>query len=145
MTRACLLGTGFAVPDRVVTNHDLVELMDTSDEWIRSRTGIEERRWAREGETSAQFALCAATRALEMAGVSARQLDAVVYATSTPDHFAPGNGVYLQRDLGVGPIPALDVRAQCSGFVYALSVADAWIRTGQYGRILVVGAEIQST
>src|SRR5262249_10574142 len=77
MTRACLLGTGFAVPDRVVTNHDLARLMDTSDEWIRTRTGIEERRWVREGETSAQLALCAATRALEMAGVTARQLDAI--------------------------------------------------------------------
>lgn len=140
-----MLGTGFAVPDRVVTNHDLSQVMDTTDEWIRARTGIEERRWVREGETGAQLALCAATRALEMAHTSAHQLDAIVYATTTPDHFAPGNGVYLQRDLGIGPIPALDVRAQCSGFMYALSVADAWIRTDQYERILVVGAEVQST
>jgi len=145
MLRACLLGTGFAVPERVVTNDDLSQVMDTTDEWIRTRTGIEQRRWVREGETGVQLAHCAATRALEMAGISARELDAIVYATSTPDHFAPGNGVYLQRDLGIGTIPALDVRAQCSGFIYALSVADAWIRTGQYARILVVGAEIQST
>jgi 3-oxoacyl-[acyl-carrier-protein] synthase III len=145
MLRSCLLGTGFAVPERVVTNDDLSRVMDTTDEWIRARTGIEQRHWVREGETSAQLSHCAALRALEMAGVSPQELDAIVYATSTPDHFAPGNGVYLQRDLGIGPIPALDVRAQCSGFVYALSVADAWIRTGQYARILVVGAEIQST
>jgi 3-oxoacyl-[acyl-carrier-protein] synthase-3 len=145
MLRACLLGTGFAVPEHVVTNDDLSQVMDTTDEWIRARTGIEQRRWVREGETGAQLAHCAAMRALEMAGISAHELDAIVYATSTPDHFAPGNGVYLQRDLGIGPIPALDVRAQCSGFVYALSVADAWIRTSQYARILVVGAEIQST
>jgi len=145
MLRACLLGTGFAVPDRVVTNDDLSQVMNTTDEWIRTRTGIEQRYWVREGETGAQLAHCAATQALEMAEMSAHELDAIVYATSTPDHFAPGNGVYLQRDLGIGPIPALDVRAQCSGFVYALSVADAWIRIGQYARILVVGAEVQST
>jgi 3-oxoacyl-[acyl-carrier-protein] synthase III len=145
MPRACILGTGFAVPDRVVTNQDLCSVMDTTDEWIRARTGIEERRWVREGETGAQLALCASNRALEAAGIPASELDAIVYATSTPDHFAPGNGVYLQRDLGLDPIPALDVRAQCSGFIYALSVADAWIQTGLYRRILVVGAEIQST
>jgi 3-oxoacyl-[acyl-carrier-protein] synthase-3 len=91
------------------------------------------------------LAHCASNRALEAAGIPASELDAIVYATSTPDHFAPGNGVYLQRDLGLDPIPALDVRAQCSGFIYALSVADAWIQTGLYRRILVVGAEIQST
>jgi 3-oxoacyl-[acyl-carrier-protein] synthase-3 len=145
MPRACILGTGFAVPDRVVTNQDLSSVMDTTDEWIRARTGIEERRWVREGETGAQLALCASNRALEAAGIPASELDAIVYATSTPDHFAPGNGVYLQRALGLDPIPALDVRAQCSGFIYALSVADAWIQTGLYRRILVVGAEIQST
>jgi 3-oxoacyl-[acyl-carrier-protein] synthase-3 len=145
MLRARFLGTGFAVPDRVVTNADLARVMDTTDEWIRSRTGIEERRWVREGETGVDLALRAAGSALEMAGLEPRALDAIVYATSTPDHFAPGNGVFLQRRLGVGPIPALDVRAQCSGFLYALSVADAWIRTGQYQRVLVVGAEIQST
>jgi 3-oxoacyl-[acyl-carrier-protein] synthase-3 len=145
MPRACFLGTGFAVPDRVVTNQELSLVMDTTDEWIRARTGIEQRRWVREGETGAQLALCASNRALEMAGMAASELDAIVYATTTPDHFAPGNGVYLQHDLGLDPIPALDVRAQCSGFIYALSVADAWIQTGLYRRILVVGAEIQST
>ena len=139
------LGTGLAVPDRVVTNDELSRLMDTSDEWIRTRTGIQERRWVAEGETGVELGLKASQRALEMAGLEARDLDAIVYATSSPDHFAPGNGVYLQRMLGISTIPALDVRAQCSGFIYALSVADAWIRTGQYRHVLVVGSEIQST
>jgi 3-oxoacyl-[acyl-carrier-protein] synthase-3 len=120
-------------------------MMDTSDEWIRTRTGIRERRWVREGETGVDLALAATHRALEMADESASAIDAIVYATSTPDHFAPGNGVFLQRALGVGTIPAIDIRTQCSGFVYALSVADAWVRTGQYRRVLVVGAEVQST
>jgi 3-oxoacyl-[acyl-carrier-protein] synthase-3 len=145
MLRTRFLGTGFAVPDRVVTNDDLSRMMDTSDEWIRTRTGIQERRWVREGETGVDLALAATRRALEMADVSASSVDAIVYATSTPDHFAPGNGVFLQRALGVGTIPAIDIRTQCSGFVYALSVADAWVRTGQYRRVLVVGGEVQST
>ena len=145
MARTCILGTGFAVPDRIVTNDELSAVMETSDEWIRARTGIGERRWAEEGETGAALGCRAALVALEAAGLAPAQLDAIIYATSTPDHFAPGNGVYLQRLLGCGPIPALDVRTQCSGFVYALSVADAWVRTGSYQRILVVGGEIQST
>ena len=145
MPRTRILGTGFAVPDRVVTNHDLSAVMDTTDEWIRARTGIAERRWVREGETGVELGSRAAAMALEAARVTPADLDAIVYATSTPDHFAPGNGVYLQRLLGCGQIPALDLRTQCSGFVYALSVADAWVRTGAYHRVLVVGGEIQST
>jgi 3-oxoacyl-[acyl-carrier-protein] synthase-3 len=145
MTRARFLGTGFAVPDRVVTNSELSQLMDTTDEWIRTRTGIAERRWVREGETGVELGLRASQRALEMAEMAPSELDAIVYATSSPDHFAPGNGVYLQRAMGVSTIPALDVRAQCSGFIYALSIADAWIRAGQFRHILVVGSEIQST
>jgi 3-oxoacyl-[acyl-carrier-protein] synthase-3 len=145
MQRSRFLATGFAVPDRVVTNDELSSLMDTSDEWIRTRTGIQERRWVQEGETGVDMALKATQRALQSAGLQPSDLDAIVYATSSPDHFAPGNGVYLQRLLGVSTIPALDVRAQCSGFIYALSVADGWIRTGQFRRVLVVGSEIQST
>ncbi|HEX2451118.1 MAG TPA: beta-ketoacyl-ACP synthase III [Gemmatimonadales bacterium] len=145
MPRTCILGTGFAVPDRVVTNHDLAAVMDTTDEWIRTRTGISERRWVREGETGATLGCRAALEAMSAAGLTPGELDAIVYATSTPDHFAPGNGVYLQRLLGCGQIPALDIRTQCSGFVYALSVADAWVRTNSYRRVLVVGSEIQST
>ncbi|HEV7365426.1 MAG TPA: beta-ketoacyl-ACP synthase III [Gemmatimonadales bacterium] len=144
--RTQFLGTGFAVPDRVVTNDELSGLMDTTDEWIRTRTGIQQRHWVNEGETGTELGLKATERALEMAGLRPGDLDAIVYATSSPDHFAPGNGVYLQRLLGItNTIPALDVRAQCSGFIYALSVADAWIRAGQYRHILVVGGEVQST
>ncbi len=140
-----IVGTGFHVPERIVTNDDLAKSMDTTDEWIRTRTGIQERRWAVEGETSAALAHRAAERALEMAGIQPKELDAIIYATSTPDHFVPGGGVFLQRLMQLGTIPALDIRQACSGFVYGLSVADAWIRTGSFRRILVVGAEIQST
>src|SRR3954454_4239689 len=145
MPHSRFLGTGFSVPERVVTNQELSALMDTTDEWIRTRTGIQERHWVREGETGVDLGLAATERALEMAQLEPGDLDAIVYATSSPDHFAPGNGVYLQRKLGIPTIPALDIRAQCSGFVYGLSVADAWIRSGQYRNILVVGGEIQST
>jgi len=145
MLRSRILGTGFAVPDQVVTNEDLARVMDTSDEWIRTRTGIRERRWVREGETGVDLAVQATRPALEMAGIDAGEVDAILFATSSPDHFAPGNGVFLQRMLGLGPIPAIDVRTQCSGFVYALSIADAYVRTGQFRRLLVVGAEVQST
>jgi len=145
MTRAVFLGTGMAVPEQVVTNHDLAARMETSDEWIRTRTGISERRWVRPGETGTALALRASRAALEMASLDPGDIDAIVYATSTPDHFAPGNGVFLQEQLGADLIPALDVRTQCSGFIYALSVADAWIRAGSYRHVLVVGAEVQST
>ncbi len=145
MRQSRILGTGFAVPERVVTNAELSRVMDTSDEWIRTRTGIQQRHWVVEGETGAELALRASRRALEMAGLEPGDLDAIVYATSTPDHYAPGNGVFLQRLLKVQPIPAMDIHQACSGFIYSLSVADAWIRTGMFRRILVVGAEIQST
>jgi 3-oxoacyl-[acyl-carrier-protein] synthase III len=140
-----ILGTGLSVPERIVTNEELSTAMDTSDEWIRTRTGIQQRHWVREGETGASLALAASQKALKAAGLTAADLDAIIYATSTPDHFIPGGGVYLQRDLGANNIPALDIRTQCSGFVYGLSVADGWIRSGQYRRILLVGAEVQST
>jgi len=145
MSRSIILGTGSFLPERVVTNDDLSQVMDTSDEWIRQRTGIQSRHWVTEGTTQTSMALEASRRALAMAKLDARQVDAIVYATSTPDHFAPGNGVYLQRALGADTVPAIDIRNQCSGFVYALSVADAWIQVGLYRHVLVVGAEIQST
>lgn len=144
MLRSRILGTGRALPARVVTNDDLTALMDTSDEWIRERTGIQERRWATD-ESCADLATAAARKALDAVGVPARAIDAIVLATSTPDHYAPGVGVFVQRALGIPLIPALDIRTQCSGFVYALSVADAWIQVGLYRRILVIGAEVQST
>ncbi len=140
-----ILGTGFAVPDRVVTNDELSRLMDTTDEWIRTRTGIQERRWVVEGETGAELSLKAAKQALAMAGIGPGDIDAIVFATSSPDHFIPGNGVLLQRLMGIESIPAIDIRQACSGFIYSLSVADAWIRTGTFRHILVVGEEIQST
>ena len=145
MPQARIIGTGLCVPDRVVTNDELSKSMDTTDEWIRTRTGIEERHWVVEGETGAGLAHQASLRALAMAGLAATDIDAIIYATTTPDHFAPGGGVFLQRLLDVPGIPALDIRMQCSGFIYALSLAHAWIATGQFKRILVVGAEIQST
>ncbi len=145
MIRSAILGTGMAVPPRRVTNDDLAVMMDTSDEWIQTRTGIRERRWVEPGETGAGMARVAAEQALAMAGLAPSQLDGIVYATSTPDHFAPGTGVFLQRELGVGQIPAIDIRTQCSGFVYGLSVADAFIRSGTWRHALVVGQEIQST
>ncbi len=140
-----IAGTGSCVPDRVVTNDELSRLMDTSDEWIRQRTGIRERHWVVPGESGTMLSQAAAERALVAAELAPGDLDAIVYATSSPDHFAPGNGVFLQRALGAGPIPAIDIRTQCSGFVYALSIADAYIRTGMFRNVLVVGAEVQST
>ena len=145
MNGSRVLATGFRVPDRVVTNDDLAEMMDTSDEWIRKRSGIVERRWVEDGEAGSDLALEASRMALERAGVEAEELDAIVLATLSPDHFFPGTGVFLQRKLGVPGIPALDVRTQCTGFVYGLSVADAWIRTGQYDNVLLVGTEVHST
>jgi 3-oxoacyl-[acyl-carrier-protein] synthase-3 len=142
---SAIIGTGYRVPERVVSNHELTEYMETSDEWIQERTGIRERRWVEPGTTGAGMAADASRMALEAAGIEEGEIDAIVLATLSPDHCFPGTGVFLQRELGLGPIPALDLRAQCSGFLYGLSVADAWIRSGQYRTILLVGVEIQST
>ena len=144
MPRTEFIATGFHVPPRVVTNDDLARLMDTTDEWITQRTGIKERRWVEPGTTCSSLAAQATRTALSRAGLQAADLDCIIFATTSPDHFFPGNGCFLQRELGVTDIPALDVRDQCTGFVYGLSIADAWIRCGQYKRILLVGAEIQS-
>ena len=144
MPRTEFIATGFFVPPRVVTNDDLSKLMDTSDEWIMQRTGIRQRHWVEPGTTCSSLAAEATRRALAQAGMRATDLDCIIFATTSPDHFFPGNGCFLQRELGVTDIPALDVRDQCSGFLYGLSVADAWVRCGQYKRVLLVGAEIQS-
>lgn len=134
------------MPDRVVTNKDLEKLMDTSDEWIRERTGIVERRYFQEGvDTTSNMGAEASRRALAMAGVEAKDVDMIVFATLSPDYIFPGSGVLMQRELGLKEIPALDVRNQCSGFIYALSVADQFIKTGMYNTVLVVGAEIHSS
>jgi len=144
MARTAFLGTGFYVPERVVTNDELSRLMDTTDEWITTRTGIRERRWAAPGELTSDLALHASRMALARAGLAPQDLDCIVFATVSPDYFSPGGGVYLQHKLGLSTIPCLDVRNQCTGFLYGLSVADAWIRSGTYRRILLVGAEVQS-
>ncbi|HEV8398576.1 MAG TPA: beta-ketoacyl-ACP synthase III [Gemmatimonadales bacterium] len=144
MPRTAFLSTGFHVPARVVTNDDLAKLMDTSDEWIVQRSGIKTRHWVSDGDTGVSLAREASLKALGKAGLTPADIDCIVYCTCTPDHFEPGNGVFLQRELGVTDIPAVDVRNQCSGFIYGLSIADAWIRTGQYKRILLVGAEVHS-
>ncbi len=145
MPHCAIVGTGFYVPDRVVTNEELTHLMDTSDEWIVERTGIRERRWVPEGMSGAEMARRASEAALEEAGLEASEVDAIVLATLSPDHFFPGTGVFLQRELGIPGVPAIDLRAQCSGFLYGLSVCDAFIRSGQYRTILLVGVEIHST
>ena len=144
MPRTEFIATGFHVPARVVTNDDLAKMMDTSDGWIVQRSGIQTRHWVADGDTGASLAKEAALKALAKAELTPADLDCIVYCTCTPDHFEPGNGVFLQRELGVTDIPAVDVRNQCSGFIYGLSIADAWIRTGQYKRILLVGAEVHS-
>src|SRR2546428_598327 len=144
MPRTEFIATGFHVPERVVTNDDLSKIMDTSDEWITQRSGIKARHWVSDGETGATLARRAALQALAKAGMKPGDLDCIVYCTCPPDHCEPGNGVFLQRELGISDIPAIDVRNQCAGFVYGLSVADAWIRIGQYRRILLVGAEVHS-
>jgi len=142
-----ILGTGSAVPDRVVTNADLSQWIDTSAEWILERTGIRERRWVAEGSGmgSAALGAQAARRALADAGVAASEITLVVFATLSPDHDFPGNGVLLQRELGLRAPATLDIRQQCNGFLYGLSLADAYIRAGVHRHVLVVAAEVQST
>ncbi|MDX1674398.1 MAG: beta-ketoacyl-ACP synthase III [Longimicrobiales bacterium] len=146
MPRTEIISTGFHVPANVITNEDLTEWWETSDEWIRERTGIEQRHWVDKGEeTTSDLAVEATRQALERADLDPSAIDAIVFATLSPDHYFPGAGVFLQRKLGLGQVPALDVRNQCTGFIYGLSVADAWVRTGQYRRVLLVGAEVHST
>jgi len=146
MKKSRITGVGHYVPDQIITNEYLSSIMDTNNEWIVERTGIEERRWFTPGkDTVNSMSLEASKMALERAGVDAKEIDFIVFATITPDYFVPGNGVLLQRELGIPGIPALDVRNACSGFIYALSVADQFIKTGMYKTVLVVGAEIQSS
>ena len=146
MNRSRILGAGHYVPERIVTNQELSEMMNTSDEWIVERTGIHERRWFTPGvDTVNNMAAKASRMAMERAGVEPSEVDFIVFATITSDYFLPGNGVLLQRELGLANIGALDVKNACSGFLYALTVADQFIKTGMYRKILVVGAEIQSS
>lgn len=146
MPRTEFISLGHYVPERVLTNDDLKQWWDTSDEWIRERSGIMQRHWVEFGRQAGSDLAAEASRiALDRAGMKAAEIDCIIYATLSPDVFFPGGGVYLQRKLGIAGVPAMDVRNQCTGFLYGLSVADAWIRTGQYRRILLVGAEVHST
>lgn len=145
MPSSKIIGVGMYVPETVVTNDDLSKMMDTTDEWIIERTGIKERRFFKEGEdTVSSMAARAAEQALERAGKKAEEIDLIVMATLSSDYNFPGSGVLLQRKLPFRQIPAFDVKAQCSGFIYALSVADQFIKTGMYKNALVVGSEVQS-
>ena len=145
MYRSKIKGLGYYVPENVVTNDDLSKLMDTSDAWIQERTGIKERRHVVKGtDTTTTMGAKAALKALEAAGVSKEEVDFVVFATLSPDYYFPGCGVLVQKELGLPNVGALDIRNQCSGFLYALSVADQYIKTGMYKNILVIGAETQS-
>jgi len=146
MYHSKISGLGFYVPNNVVTNDDLSKIMDTNDEWIQERTGIKERRHIIRGEdTTTSMGVKAAKIAIERSGVSKEEIDFVIFATLSPDYYFPGPGVLVQRDLGLRTVGALDVRNQCSGFVYAISIADQYIKTGMYKNILVIGSELHST
>ncbi|KQS33688.1 3-oxoacyl-ACP synthase III family protein [Dyadobacter sp. Leaf189] len=141
-----ITGLGYYVPENIVTNNDLTQWMETSDEWIQERTGIRERRYFEYGkDTNYSMAAAASRQALERAGMSADEIDVIVYATITPDYFFPGSAFLMQRELKMDGKPVIDIREQCSGFVYALSIADQFIKSGMYRNALVVGSEIQSS
>jgi 3-oxoacyl-[acyl-carrier-protein] synthase III len=139
-----IVGTGAYAPERILTNQDLARLVDTSDEWIQQRTGMRERRIARDDEAASDMAFEAAKRALDAAGLQATDLDMIIVGTISGDTPMPACAAFLQRKLGVSQIPAFDVSAACAGFIYGLSIADQFIRSGTYRRILVVGVELLS-
>ena len=145
MLNSKISGVGIYVPDNIIRNDDLELMMNTSDEWIQERTGIKERRWVNnEKLTTSQMGTYASENAIEDAGISKDDIDFIIFATLSPDYFFPGSGVLLQRNLGIREVGALDVRNQCSGFIYALSIADQYIKSGMYKNILIVGSEVHS-
>ncbi|PDS22921.1 3-oxoacyl-ACP synthase III family protein [Flavobacterium branchiophilum] len=146
MYHSKISGLGYFVPENIVTNDDLSKIIDTNDAWIQERTGIQERRHVVKGsgETTTSMGVKAAKIAIERAGIDKDAIDFIVFATISPDYYFPGPGVSLQKELGLNTIGALDIRNQCSGFVYALSIADQYIKTGMYKNILIVGSELQS-
>lgn len=146
MYHSKISGLGFYVPENVVTNDELSKRMDTNDAWIQERTGIKERRHVVRGDdnTTTSMGVKAAKIAIERAGIDKDDIDFIVFATLSPDYYFPGPGVLVQRDLGIKTVGALDVRNQCSGFVYGLSVADQYIKTGMYKNVLVIGSELHS-
>ena len=146
MFKAAIKGVGHYVPARVVTNAELTTYMDTSHEWIVERTGIHERHFFEEGtDTVSNMGVKAAKMALERAKIDVSDIDLIIFATLSPDYFFPGPGVLVQRELGLKNIPALDIRQQCAGFIYGLSIADQYIKTGLYKTVLLIGSEIQSS
>lgn len=145
MYNSKITGLGYYVPDHVVSNDELSKVMDTNDEWIQERTGIKERRHVNsEEDTTTSMGVEAAKIAIERAGIDKNEIDFIVFATLSPDYYFPGPGVLVQRDLGIKTVGALDVRNQCSGFVYGISVADQYIKTGMYKNVLVIGSEVHS-
>ena len=146
MFHSKISGLGYFVPENIITNDDLSKIIDTNDEWIQERTGIKERRHIVKGsgETTTTMGIKAAQIAIERSGLSKDDIDFIVFATISPDYYFPGPGVMLQKELGLRTVGALDIRNQCSGFVYALSIADQYIKTGMYKNILIVGSELQS-
>ena len=146
MYNSKIIGLGRYVPENVVTNDDLSKLMDTNDEWIQERTGIQERRWVKpnDGDTTSAMGVKAAKIAIERAGIDKNDIDFIIFATLSPDMYFPGPGVQVQHALDIKTVGALDVRNQCSGFVYAISVADNFIKTGMYKNVLVIGSELHS-
>lgn len=146
MYNSKIIGLGKYLPEQVVTNNDLTVLMDTSDEWIQERTGIQERRWVkpRDGDTTSMMGVKAARQAIDRAGIDKDDIDFIIFATLSPDYYFPGPGVQVQKELDIKTVGALDVRNQCSGFIYAISVADNFIKTGMYKNILVIGSELHS-
>ena len=138
MFNAYISGTGFYVPPRIVTNDDLSKYMDTSDEWIRERTGIQQRRFVDKGVGPSDLAVSAVKQALDSASLFVKDIDFIIFATSTPDYYIPGSGCLLQDKMGFDEIGALDIRVQCSGFVYGLSIAEQYIKTGVFKNILLV-------
>lgn len=147
MYNAKIAGLGYYVPESVVTNDDLAMIMETNDAWIQERTGIKERRHVvrGDGNTTTTMGVKAARIAIERSGISKDDIDFIIFATLSPDYYFPGPGVLVQRDLDIKTVGALDVRNQCSGFVYGISVADQYIKTGMYKNILVIGSEVQSS
>ncbi len=143
--QSVITGSGIGIPKNVVKNDALARIMDTSDEWIRARSGVEQRHYADDGQASSDLGMMAATAALSAAGLTKDDIDAIVFATMTPDHFFPGNGPIVQAKMGFPEsIPTFDIRQQCSGFLYGLDLADSLIRSGKYRRILLIGAEVHS-
>jgi 3-oxoacyl-[acyl-carrier-protein] synthase-3 len=142
--KTVITGTGIGIPKNVVRNDALAKIMDTSDEWIRTRSGVEQRYYADPGQGSVELGMIAAQNALNAAGRTTADIDAVVFATMTPNYYFPGNGPVLQARMGFGEIPTFDIRQQCSGFVYGLDLADSLIRSGKYNRVLLIGADVHT-